>query len=82
VWTLEYAVSFADIWASESYKAAGLPEKAPVLALVHPKNPDVVYFFVEDQLVGEENLVRLKSYAPAKDLISCATRVLSQSQSR
>uniref|UniRef100_A0A0D3ELL1 DUF1618 domain-containing protein n=1 Tax=Oryza barthii TaxID=65489 RepID=A0A0D3ELL1_9ORYZ len=52
VWTLEYAVSFADIWASESYKAAGLPEKAPVLALVHPKNPDVVYFFVEDQLVG------------------------------
>ncbi|BAD81640.1 hypothetical protein [Oryza sativa Japonica Group] len=56
VWTLEYAVSFADLWASESYKAAGLPEKAPVLALVHPKNPDVVYFFVEDQLVGEENL--------------------------
>uniref|UniRef100_A0A0D3ELL7 DUF1618 domain-containing protein n=1 Tax=Oryza barthii TaxID=65489 RepID=A0A0D3ELL7_9ORYZ len=52
VWTLEYAVSFADIWASESYKAAGLPEKAPVLALVHPKNPDMVYFFVKDQLVG------------------------------
>ena len=31
---------------------------------------------------AEENLVRLKSYAPAKDLISCATRVLLQSQSR
>ena len=47
VWTLEYAVSFADIWASESYKATGMSEKAPVLALVHPKNPNMVYFFVE-----------------------------------
>ncbi|KAL6850258.1 hypothetical protein ACP4OV_020885 [Aristida adscensionis] len=28
-WTLEYEVSFADIWAAGSYKAAGLPEKAP-----------------------------------------------------
>ncbi|KAF0917603.1 hypothetical protein E2562_020974 [Oryza meyeriana var. granulata] len=52
VWTLEYAVSFADIWASESYKATKLPEKAPSLALVHPKNPDVLYFFLEDQLFG------------------------------
>lgn len=46
-WTPEYCVSFAEIWAGESYKAAGLPKKAPVVALIHPKNPDVVYFFVE-----------------------------------
>uniref|UniRef100_A0A0D9UYX2 DUF1618 domain-containing protein n=1 Tax=Leersia perrieri TaxID=77586 RepID=A0A0D9UYX2_9ORYZ len=53
-WALEYAASFADIWASESYKATGLPEKAPELAgaFVHPKNPDVVYFFLEEQLLG------------------------------
>ncbi|KAF0917590.1 hypothetical protein E2562_020961 [Oryza meyeriana var. granulata] len=38
MWTLEYAVSFADIWASESYKATKLPEKAAALALIHPKN--------------------------------------------
>ncbi|KAF0917604.1 hypothetical protein E2562_020975 [Oryza meyeriana var. granulata] len=53
-WTLEYAVSFADIWERESYKATELPEKAPRLmgAFVHPKNPDVVYFFLEKQLLG------------------------------
>ncbi|EAZ11204.1 hypothetical protein OsJ_01057 [Oryza sativa Japonica Group] len=45
-------VQLSDGKFSESYKAAGLPEKAPVLALVHPKNPDMVYFFVKDQLVG------------------------------
>ena len=49
-WTPEYCVSFAEIWAGESYKAAGLPKKAPVVALIHPKNPDVVYFFVEEYL--------------------------------
>ncbi|KAF0917605.1 hypothetical protein E2562_020976 [Oryza meyeriana var. granulata] len=53
-WTLEYAVSFADIWVSDSYKATELPEKAPRLmgAFVHPKNPDVVYFFLEEHLLG------------------------------
>uniref|UniRef100_A0A0A8ZKN9 DUF1618 domain-containing protein n=1 Tax=Arundo donax TaxID=35708 RepID=A0A0A8ZKN9_ARUDO len=51
-WTLEYKVPFAEIWAGDSYKAAGLPEKAPVVALVHPKNPDVLYFFVGDYLFG------------------------------
>uniref|UniRef100_A0A0E0JG73 DUF1618 domain-containing protein n=1 Tax=Oryza punctata TaxID=4537 RepID=A0A0E0JG73_ORYPU len=53
-WALEYAVSFADIWASESYKATKLPEKAPELrnAFVHPKNPDVLYFFPEKHLLG------------------------------
>uniref|UniRef100_J3KY49 DUF1618 domain-containing protein n=1 Tax=Oryza brachyantha TaxID=4533 RepID=J3KY49_ORYBR len=54
-WALEHAVSFADIWASESYKATGLPEKDPEQlngAFVHPKNPDVVYFFLEKHLLG------------------------------
>jgi hypothetical protein len=43
-WTIEYQVSFAEVWAGDSYKAAGLPEKKPVFVLVHPKNPDVLYF--------------------------------------
>jgi hypothetical protein len=51
-WALEYEASFSEIWAGDSYKAAGLPEKEPVLALVHPKNPDVVYFFLEERLFG------------------------------
>ncbi|KAF0917644.1 hypothetical protein E2562_021003 [Oryza meyeriana var. granulata] len=51
-WTLEHEASFAEIWADESYKATGLPKKIPVLALIHPENPDVVYFFLEEHLFG------------------------------
>ncbi|XP_044972333.1 uncharacterized protein LOC123439708 isoform X2 [Hordeum vulgare subsp. vulgare] len=52
-WVLEYKkVSFQEIWADDSYKAAGLTEKNPTFALVHPMNPDVLYFFLEEQLFG------------------------------
>ncbi|GJN08074.1 hypothetical protein PR202_ga25962 [Eleusine coracana subsp. coracana] len=43
-WTVEYEVSFDEIWA--------LPLKAPVLGLIHPENPDVLYFFVKEYLFG------------------------------
>ncbi|GJN31260.1 hypothetical protein PR202_gb19640 [Eleusine coracana subsp. coracana] len=43
-WTIEYEVSFDEIWA--------LPLKAPVLGLIHPENPDVLYFFVKEYLFG------------------------------
>uniref|UniRef100_A0A453EQW2 DUF1618 domain-containing protein n=1 Tax=Aegilops tauschii subsp. strangulata TaxID=200361 RepID=A0A453EQW2_AEGTS len=51
-WTLEQEASFTEIWGDESYKAAGLPEKMPTVALIHPKNPDVVYFFLKEHLFG------------------------------
>ncbi|CAM0880624.1 unnamed protein product [Alopecurus aequalis] len=51
-WKVDHRVNFADIWADESYKETGLPKKAPVLALVHPKNPDVVYSFLGKHLFG------------------------------
>ncbi|KAM3329557.1 hypothetical protein ACQJBY_026543 [Aegilops geniculata] len=51
-WKVEHRVNLADVWADESYKATGLPKKTPVLALVHPKNPDVVYFFLGKHLLG------------------------------
>lgn len=35
-----------------------MPEKAPVLAVIHPKNPDVVYFFLEDHLFGVDLCAR------------------------
>ncbi|RLN24660.1 hypothetical protein C2845_PM07G01150 [Panicum miliaceum] len=42
----ECEASFADIWAHDSYVAAGLPQgKVAKLALVDPNNHDVVYFF-------------------------------------
>uniref|UniRef100_A0ACD5VWL3 Uncharacterized protein n=1 Tax=Avena sativa TaxID=4498 RepID=A0ACD5VWL3_AVESA len=51
-WKVEHKVSFADIWADDSYKETGLPKKAPPLALVHPKDPDVVYFFLGKHIFG------------------------------
>uniref|UniRef100_A0ACD5VMW4 Uncharacterized protein n=1 Tax=Avena sativa TaxID=4498 RepID=A0ACD5VMW4_AVESA len=51
-WTLEHEARFTEIWMDESYKATGLPKKIPTLALMHPKNPDVVYFFLEERLFG------------------------------
>jgi hypothetical protein len=51
-WTLEHEATFAEIMTHESYKATGLPRKIPTLALIHPKNPDVVYFFLEEHLFG------------------------------
>ncbi|KAL6596651.1 hypothetical protein ACP70R_047294 [Stipagrostis hirtigluma subsp. patula] len=56
-WVIQSCNSLGVIWASESYMATGMPEEVPVLALVHPSNPDVVYFFLEHYLFGV-NLVR------------------------
>ncbi|CAO2202387.1 unnamed protein product [Urochloa humidicola] len=51
-WKLEHETTFADIWADDSYKATGLPKKVPVLALIHPHNPAIVYFILKDHLFG------------------------------
>ena len=49
-WALEYKVGFEGIWSDGSYKAAGLAEKNPAFALLHPMDPDVAYFFLEEHL--------------------------------
>ncbi|KAM0910057.1 hypothetical protein ACQ4PT_014412 [Festuca glaucescens] len=51
-WTLEYEATFGAICDDVSYKATGLPRKIPVLALIHPTNPDVVYFFLDEHMLG------------------------------
>uniref|UniRef100_A0ACD5VE46 Uncharacterized protein n=1 Tax=Avena sativa TaxID=4498 RepID=A0ACD5VE46_AVESA len=51
-WTLEYEATFGEICNDASYKATGLPRKIPVLALIHPTNPDVVYFFQDEHMLG------------------------------
>ncbi|KAF0917645.1 hypothetical protein E2562_021004 [Oryza meyeriana var. granulata] len=65
-WTLEHEARFADIWADKSYKATGLSKKIPVLALIHPENPNVVYFFLEGHLFGVDvrarKVVECKAY--------------------
>ncbi|KAL6596629.1 hypothetical protein ACP70R_047272 [Stipagrostis hirtigluma subsp. patula] len=51
-WGKSYEMSFAEIWKDDSYKETGLPEKVPVLAVVCPRDPDVVYFDLEQHLFG------------------------------
>ncbi|KQK03518.1 uncharacterized protein LOC100822421 [Brachypodium distachyon] len=51
-WTLEYEATFAEIWDDASFTATGLSRKIPVLALLHPTNCDVVYFFLDEHLLG------------------------------
>ncbi|XP_062223117.1 uncharacterized protein LOC133921998 isoform X2 [Phragmites australis] len=65
VWTLAFVPSIgkaswedhefvmttlAKIWEDDSYRRTGMPQEVPVLALVHPHNPDVVYFFLQGYL--------------------------------
>ncbi|XP_025796385.1 uncharacterized protein LOC112876482 [Panicum hallii] len=76
-WALEHEASFPDIWADRSYKAAGLPMKIPVLALIHPKDPAIVYFFLEEHLFGVDlharSVVECEVYemvAPDRDLVA------------
>ncbi|KAL6627059.1 hypothetical protein ACP70R_030785 [Stipagrostis hirtigluma subsp. patula] len=73
-WTLDYEVCFADIWAADSYRAAGLPEKAPdLVAFVHPKNADVVYIFLDEHLFGVD--------MRARNLVECEAHGMDASAS-
>jgi hypothetical protein len=73
-WTIEYQVSFAEVWAGDSYKSAGLPEKAPVFALIHPKNPDVLYFFLGEYIFGVD--------MPARKVVEFAAHELAVPSSK
>jgi hypothetical protein len=78
LWALEHQASFHHIWAHPTYKAAGLPTKIPVLALIHPNNPAVVYFFLDHHLFGvdlrDHTVVACDLYnlvnPPTADLVS------------
>uniref|UniRef100_A0ACD5VFR7 Uncharacterized protein n=1 Tax=Avena sativa TaxID=4498 RepID=A0ACD5VFR7_AVESA len=69
-WTLEHEVSFGEIWADQSYKATGLPMETPTLALIHPDNPDVVYFFLERHLFGVDVRARKVVDCKVYDLVA------------
>lgn len=46
-WTAERSVCLADIWADNSYLETMLPRSIPALALLHPVDPDKLYFFLD-----------------------------------
>ncbi|KAF8675386.1 hypothetical protein HU200_047751 [Digitaria exilis] len=45
-WVPERRVCLAEIWGGESYLETMLPRSMPSLALLHPVDPDKVYFFL------------------------------------
>lgn len=51
-WTLDHEARLEDVWDDPSYTKTGLPKRRPSLALVHPGNPSVVYFFLQEHLFG------------------------------
>ncbi|XP_044969571.1 uncharacterized protein LOC123429610 isoform X1 [Hordeum vulgare subsp. vulgare] len=53
-WSLAYSVSFTEIWLSRSYKLTCLPNIVPKLALVHPLDPNVLYFFSYGRIFSVE----------------------------
>ena len=68
-WTLECEATFAEICNDASYKATGLPRKIPVLALIHPVNPDVVYFFLDEHMLGVDVRARKVVECEVYDLV-------------
>uniref|UniRef100_A0A0A9BAP5 DUF1618 domain-containing protein n=1 Tax=Arundo donax TaxID=35708 RepID=A0A0A9BAP5_ARUDO len=68
-WECDFSVPFGDIWADASYAAATEPplvKEVPVLALVHPYDPAVVYFW---EPLGGARLFSVN--VPAKKVIEC-----------
>ncbi|KAJ1264992.1 hypothetical protein BS78_08G043300, partial [Paspalum vaginatum] len=51
-WDMNYEMSFENIWNDHSYTKPQLPRTVPVLALVSPSDPELVYFALEQQLFG------------------------------
>ncbi|KAL6842107.1 hypothetical protein ACP4OV_028086 [Aristida adscensionis] len=51
-WRIRYGTPLGQLWMADSYKATGMPEEVPVLAVVNPTNPDVVFFFLQNFLFG------------------------------
>jgi hypothetical protein len=45
-------VSFEEIWDDDSYKETGLPRDVPLLVVVCPSDPNLVYFALEQHMFG------------------------------
>ncbi|PVH39328.1 hypothetical protein PAHAL_5G480100 [Panicum hallii] len=81
-WRFECEASFADIWAHDSYVAAGLPQgKVPKLALVDPNNHDVVYFF-QDKVLFALHVRAGRVLACQECLVDCQVQNLEFQYSR
>ncbi|CAL5096493.1 unnamed protein product [Urochloa decumbens] len=57
-WDADYSVSFEEIWGDYSYKRTGLTRNVPLLVVVCPSDPHLVYFSLEQRIFGVNVLER------------------------
>ncbi|CAL4909779.1 unnamed protein product [Urochloa decumbens] len=58
-WDADYSVSFEKIWSDDSYRKTGLTRNAPLLVVVCPSDPHLVYFALEQRIFGVNVLERM-----------------------
>jgi hypothetical protein len=63
-------VSFEEIWDDGSYKETGLPRYVPMLSVVCPSNPDLVYFALEQRLFSVDVPARRVMHNEAYALVA------------
>uniref|UniRef100_A0A0A8Z7U2 Uncharacterized protein n=1 Tax=Arundo donax TaxID=35708 RepID=A0A0A8Z7U2_ARUDO len=64
-WNQERSVPLADVWADQSYLDTMLPQSIPALPLLHPTDPDKVYFFLSSFIFAVD--LRLKKVVEFND---------------
>ncbi|CAL4901567.1 unnamed protein product [Urochloa decumbens] len=57
-WDADYSVSFEEIWGDYSYKRTGLTRNVPLLVVVCPSDPHLVYFSLEQRIFAVNVLER------------------------
>ncbi|CAL5048298.1 unnamed protein product [Urochloa decumbens] len=70
-WAKEHTLKFADVWREDSYRSTGLPMEAPEFPLVHPLDPNILYFSIREgkDVSGREFCVHLGT----KQVKSCSS---------
>ncbi|CAN6207868.1 unnamed protein product [Urochloa humidicola] len=68
LWEADYSVSFEEIWDDDSYKKTGLARSVPLLVVVCPSDPHLVYFALEQHIFGvnvpQRRVVHGAAYEP------------------
>ncbi|CAL5092823.1 unnamed protein product [Urochloa decumbens] len=57
-WIPESSVPFAAVWMDESYVNTKLPSSIPAIALIHPMDPDRVFFFLGSSIFAVDLQLR------------------------
>jgi hypothetical protein len=75
-WTLQHEVAIGKIWSDEGVRH--LPWKMPVPVLIHPANPDVLYFLDAEDMMRGVNLRagKVLECAPYKQVAPPSRRVV------